>query len=125
MNHRIRGCIMRRSIFKSLSTALLGLGLIAAQPVLSGDTSLPDQPQVRSPATRSVLSDVETKAAETAEKQRKKIVTEARAALDETQEALQALENEDAETALKSLETATGKLELMGIRSINGPFARV
>ncbi len=50
-------------------------------------------------------------------KQRKKIIDEAMAAIRETENALQALDKNDSQTALAALERATGKLEIIVARA--------
>jgi hypothetical protein len=104
---------MKTPLFRLLSAVLLGLGLITTQPVRADESSLPAEPQAQSPATRSVQADVDKRASETADEQRGKIIAAASAAIGATKKALQALESDDPETALRSLETATGKLELI------------
>ena len=56
---------------------------------------------------------VDKKSATEAVEQRKKIMNEATAALSETHKAIEALDEEDRDAALASLERATGKLELI------------
>jgi len=104
---------MKRLTITSLYAALLSLGLVASSPVFAGDSSLPDKPQAQSPATRSVQAEVDNKVKDKAAAKRKQVLADAGAAIDETQKALQALEKKDTATALKALEAATGKLELI------------
>ena len=93
--------------------ALINLGLMVSTPAFGGESSLPDQPQAQSPVTQSVQAEVDNAAANKAAEKRRKILADASAAIDVTEKALQALQDGDTETALKALETATGKLELI------------
>ena len=104
---------MRRQIFSLLMAALINLGLMVSTPAFGGESSLPDQPQAQSPVTQSVQAEVDNEAANKAAEKRRKILADASAAINETEKALQALQDGDTETALKALETATGKLELI------------
>jgi hypothetical protein len=104
---------MMRLTVTSLNAVLLSLGLVASSPVFAGDSSLPDKPQAQSPTTRSVQAEVDNKVKDKAAAKRKKILADAGAAIDETKKALQALDKKDTATALKALEAATGKLELI------------
>ena len=104
---------MRRQIFSLLMAALINLGLMVSTPAFGGESSLPDQPQAQSPVTQSVQAEVDNAAANKAAEKRRKILADASAAIDVTEKALQALQDGDTETALKALETATGKLELI------------
>jgi hypothetical protein len=96
-----------------LYAALLSLELIVSPAVLAGESSLPEEPQAQSPATQSVQEEVDSKVKDKADEQRKQILANASAALDETEKALRALEENNTEAALTSLEVATGKLELI------------
>jgi hypothetical protein len=104
---------MRRQIFSLLMAALINLGLMVSTPAFGGESSLPDQPQAQSPVTQSVQAEVDNAAANKAAEKRRKILADASAAIDVTEKVLQALQDGDTETALKALETATGKLELI------------
>jgi hypothetical protein len=104
---------MKRQIYSLPMAALLGLGLMASTSAFGGESSLPDQPQAQSPVTQSVQAEVDNEAANKAAEKRRKILTDASAAIEETKKALQALQDGDTESAMKALETATGKLELI------------
>lgn len=104
---------MNRLTFRCLYAGLLSLGLAVSAAVYAGMSSVPDEPQAQSPATQSVQAEVDEKAADKADEKRRKILADAGAAIDETQKALQALEDNDTEAALRALEAATGKLELI------------
>jgi hypothetical protein len=121
------GFTMRRNDMKRslLSAALLSLGLAASSPNFADETSLPAEPQPQSPTTQSVQSDVEDKATEKADERRKKILADAREAIEETENALHALEENKVEEALLALERATGKLELMLARDPSMALAPV
>ena len=102
-----------KRLFNFFSAALLSLGLIVSPPALATVSSLPDEPQAQSPATRLVQADIEDKAADKANEKRKQILADAAMAIDETKKALQALEDNDTRAAMDALELATGKLELI------------
>ena len=104
---------MRNLKLKTLSVALLSLGLIASVPVFAQKTALPSAPQTQSKATESVQPQVDKKAAKKAAEKRKKITAEAVAAIDETMKALKLLDEKKTEEALAALERATGKLDLI------------
>lgn len=104
---------MRNLKLKTLSVALLSLGLIASVPVFAQKTALPSAPQTQSKATESVQPQVDKKAAKKAAEKRKKITAEAVAAIDETMKALKLLDEKETKEALAALERATGKLDLI------------
>jgi hypothetical protein len=104
---------MKCFVSGSLYAVVIGLGLILSPPLPAEDSSLPAEPQAKSPATESVQPQVEEKSADEAADRRRQIIAEARVALDETRRALQALEEENVAEALAALEKATGKLELI------------
>lgn len=104
---------MKRSTVTLLFVVLFSLGLGAATPLYAAQSSLPGEPQEQSPATRSVQAQVDEKAQGKASEKRKQIIADAGTAIEETERALQALEDKDTQAALEALETATGKLELI------------
>lgn len=104
---------MRRATFKAAYAALLSLALGAGPAGATEDSSLPAEPQAKSPETESVQPQMDEKSAEKAAEKRKKIIAEATAAIDETKKALKALEENKIDEAVAALEVATGKLELI------------
>lgn len=116
---------MKNSIVKFLFAALLSLGLVTSSPLYAGISSQPDNPQTQSPATQSVQPEVDKTTAEKANEKRKKILADAKAAINETRNALQALENNNTGEALTALEKATGKLELILARDPSMALAPV
>lgn len=105
---------MKYSALKTLPVILLSLALMAPVPGFAKkDTALPTEAQKKSAATEAVQPKVDQASADKAAQQRKKIIAEAQAALAETEKALEALESKNTDEALKALEVATGKLELI------------
>ncbi len=108
---------MKKSFMKSLCTVLLSLGLATPFfPTYADDTALPAEPEAQSAATESVQPQVEKESADKMMEKRQKILTEATAAVAETEKALTALEQGNTDDALAALEVATGKLELILVR---------
>ncbi|WP_456380217.1 YfdX family protein [Thiolapillus sp.] len=94
----------------------LVFALPAALLVVTGivhATALPEKAQEKMAESQAVQSQVEQASADKADSQREKIVAEAVSAIEETRKALQALNDGEADKALKALEVATGKLELI------------
>jgi len=104
---------MKKYLISPLYAALLSLGLVVATPIIADDSALPSEPQAKSKATESVQPQVEEESVDKAAEKRRKIIAEATAAVDKTKAALKALEDNNTDEALKSLEVATGKLELI------------
>jgi len=104
---------MKKYFLYPLYASLLSLGLVVATPIIADESALPSEPQARSGATESVQPQVEEKSVDKAAEKRRKIIAEATAAVDKTKTALKALEDKKTDEALKALEVATGKLELI------------
>ena len=114
MNETIPRVPCRHLVNLGLATAgLLTLGVVLSASAVAEDTALPAQPQKQSEATESVQPQVDQASTDKAAERREKIFAEATAALDETANAMQALDDEKPEEALAALERATGKLELI------------
>jgi hypothetical protein len=114
MNETIPRVPCRNLVNLGLATAgLLTLGVVLSASAVAEDTALPAQPQKQSEATESVQPQVDQASTDKAAERREKIFAEATAALDETANAMQALDDEKPEEALAALERATGKLELI------------
>jgi hypothetical protein len=109
--------MMKTMKLKTLTAALLSLGLIASVPVFAEDSALPAAAQTQSEASESVQSQVDAKAADRAAEKRAKITADAVAAVNETKKALKLLDEEKTDEALAALEQATGKLELILARA--------
>ncbi|MGD8630302.1 MAG: YfdX family protein [Gammaproteobacteria bacterium] len=104
---------MKKFSCKPLYVLLLSLGFAASTTVFAEDSSLPAEPQAKTPATESVQPRIDEASVNKAAEKRKKIIAEATAALDQTETALGDLEENKTDEALKALEAATGKLELI------------
>tara|TARA_R110002167_G_scaffold8694_3_gene39798 strand:- start:23249 stop:24184 length:936 start_codon:yes stop_codon:yes gene_type:complete len=107
---------MKNLRLKTLSAALLSLGLSTSAPAFAEDRALPTELQVQSEATESVQLQVDAKATDQAAEKRQKITAEAVAAVNETKKALTLLDEKKTDEALAALERATGKLELILVR---------
>lgn len=93
-------------IFLLLCLSLLSLGLIPAQLVANTVTLAND--------ALANSSEVETTESQQVQKEKRKVViAEAASALEETNGAINALENQDTKTALAALERAIGKLDIV------------
>lgn len=88
-----------------LVAATLSFSLISGGLVWAGEDS--------TEATSAVDEQVEASTDQQTTEKRKQILEEATGAIRETQNALQALDKEDAEAALAALERAAGKLEII------------
>ncbi|BCU06395.1 YfdX family protein [Allochromatium tepidum] len=108
---------MKTMKLKTLTAALLSLGLFASVPAFAEDTALPAEAQAQTEATESVQPQVDAKATNQAAEKRKKITADAMAAVNETKKALKLLDEEKTDEALAALEQATGKLELVLARA--------
>jgi hypothetical protein len=102
---------MKKYLKNVLGIALPGVLFIAAGIVQA--SALPEKEQEKSAESQAVQTQVDQASAEKAASQREKIVEEAVAAIEQTQKALQALNDGKTDDALKALEVATGKLELI------------
>jgi hypothetical protein len=109
MKHTLRQSLVCVSLI-----SLGGLALSASS--FAADSALPAKPQAQSEASQSVQSKVDKQSADAAAEKRKKLFADATAALAETHKALKALENKKPDAALKALEEATGKLDLIVAR---------
>ncbi len=97
--------ISLRYAMSLLVAATLSFSLIFGSPVWAGEAS--------AEATSAVDEQVQANTDQQTTEKRKQILEEATGAIRETQNALQALDKEDGETALASLERAAGKLEII------------
>ena len=92
---------------------LIGLCVMLSAPAFADDSALPAEPQAKSEATESVQPKVDATSKDKAAERRATILKDAKAAMDETAKALQALDENNSAEALAALERATGKLELI------------
>ncbi len=102
---------MKKSMNRLFFPALLGFALTVTG--MAQATSLPEKAQEKSAESQSVQAQVDKSSAAKVAGQRDKIVEEAVAAIEQTQKALHALNDGKTDDALKALEVATGKLELI------------
>lgn len=108
MDNTIRHSLLRAS--------LISLGLVLATPSFATETAQPAQPQTQPEASQLVQPKVDKLTAEAMSLKRKALMADASAALAETHKALKALENKKPDVAVKALEEATGKLDLIVAR---------
>lgn len=101
---------MKKCIHKTLAFMLPAILIVASHAQAS---ALPEKAQEKSTQSQAVQSQVDQASADKAATQRNKITEEAVSAIEQTQKALQALNDGKTEEALKALEAATGKLELI------------
>jgi hypothetical protein len=106
----------RSLVLKGLAAALLSVGLVSAPSSLASESSTPSQPQLQSGPSKAVQPEIDKQTAAAAAEKRKQLLTDAAAAIVETQQALKALEDKKVDVALKALADATGKLELIVAR---------
>jgi len=105
---------MKTSKLKLLLVGLISFWLMVSTKVFAQeDTALPEEPQVQSEAAESVQPEIDKQSTDKAAEKRKNILADASAALDETEKALKALNEDRPKDALAALEKATGKLELI------------
>ncbi len=104
---------MRKNIYKPLSIALLSLGLATSPLVMAKDSALPSLQQLKSSVVEAIKPKVDQSSAKKAREKRKEVISEAVTAIDQTFNALQALEENKSKEALADLEDVTGKLELI------------
>lgn len=100
-----------------LIATFLSVGLIASGPAIGEGEALPVEAEKPTAMTDSVQPQVDAAAADQAAQKREKITADAVAAVNETKQALQLLEEEKVDDALDALERATGKLELILARA--------
>lgn len=101
----------------TFTVSLLSLCLIAGVPATAQDTALPAEAQTQAEATDAIQPQVDAEATDQVAQQRRKIMTDAVSAVNETRSALQLLDEEKPDDALAALERATGKLELILARA--------
>jgi hypothetical protein len=105
--------MMKKRVFSRLHVVLICIGVMLSPPLFAKDPVESAQTKAKSAATESVQKEVDKKSASKASEKRKHIIAEATAALNETRDALTALDAKKADKALAALEKATGKLEVI------------
>ncbi len=121
---------MKLKPFRPYLMAGLALLSLASSPLVLADSAAQTgaKPAASAPKDANVQATqpgVQKEAEKQTAEQRHKIIQEAVTAVQETAKALQALDKGDSEAALKSLEIATGKLELILARDPKLAFAPV
>ncbi|HCP14228.1 MAG TPA: hypothetical protein DIT32_00320 [Peptococcaceae bacterium] len=118
---------MKGKISSIIFAVLAACFLFVSGPVFA--TEKADTPAVtpekQTEATEAVQPQVDEEAEKKAAEQRKKIMEEAHAAIAESKKALKALDDGKTEEALKALEQAIGKMELIVARDPELALARV
>ncbi len=103
---------MKSLPIKPIFNLFLGLGLMSLTAFAAAD-ALPKTPQAQSETAQSVQPQVDSAVTAHAAEKRHEIIADAVVAVQETQKALQFLEEKKTKEALQALERATGKLELI------------
>jgi hypothetical protein len=109
---------MKSIIVKVIVTIFSILCLAAGSSVFAADKekTKTTTPEVQSQADQDIQPTIDAKTDEKVTEQRKKILSEANAAIAESRKALKALDEGKTEEAIKYLELATGKMELIVAR---------
>lgn len=116
---------MKYTIMKYYSF-VLGLSVCTlAAPFASIGHSASDKTPANVGEKKAIEKGVKTQADQEVSRHRKKIVDEALSAIQETKKALKALEDKKSDDALKALERATGKLNIILARDPNLALAPV
>ena len=108
---------MKHIKYTILFIVCLSLALSFSIPSLWADEPVLNKNEKKSPETQAVQEQVDNKTVKKIEEQRKQILSEATAAIAESKRALKALEETDTKDAIKSLERAVGKMELIMARN--------
>ena len=119
---------MKKTILQTVLILMSACFLLLSTPVFALDKD--NEPgvtseEVKSESTESVQPAVDKKTDEKTAEQRKKIMEEAHNAIAQSQKALKALDEKNTEEALKALELAIGKMELIVARDPELALARV
>lgn len=97
---------------RCITAALLSAGLLVAIPTFA-NVSVPNKAQEQSGPTKAIEAQIDKQTAAAAAEKRKQLLTDAAAAIAQTQQAVKALDDKKSDVALKALADATGKLALM------------
>ena len=116
---------MNSIIMKCIAALFSIMLLLAGNVCLAANEEKAVTPEVQSQSTQEVQPTVDAKTDEKIAEQRKKILSEATAAIAESRRALKALDEGKTEEAIKALELATGKMELIVARDPELALANV
>ena len=108
---------MKSVIVNTIVTIFSILFLAAGNTAFAADDEKIAKPEVQSQTAQEVQPAVDAETDEKVTEKRKKILSEATVAIEESRKALKALDEDKPEEALKSLELATGKLALIVARA--------
>lgn len=100
------------------------LGIIFSNPVIGGDEAALDKPEEKSEAIQAVQEKVDEKSAKDIKEKRKKILTEATAAISESRKALRALDENNIDEAKTTLQNALDTLVVVTEAVIPLPVVR-
>jgi hypothetical protein len=119
---------MKKTILQTLLVLLSACILLLSTPVFALEKD--NEPgvtteEVKPESTEAVQPAVDEKADEKTAEQRKKIMEEAHAAIAQSRKALKALDEKNTEEALRALEMAIGKMEVIVARDPELALARV
>ncbi len=103
---------MKKCLKTTAACLLTGLFFLGAAGNIQA-SAVPDKAEKKSSESQAAQTKADKASADKAAEQRKKITEEAIAAVGETKKALKALEEGKTDDAIKALEVATGKLELI------------
>ena len=119
---------MKKTILKTVLILLSACFLLLSTPVFALEKD--NEPgvttaEVKTESTEAVQPAVDEKTDKKTAEQRKKIMEEAHAAIAQSQKALKALDEKNTEEALKALEMAIGKMEVIVARDPELALARM
>jgi hypothetical protein len=104
---------MKSIIVKTIVTIFSILFLATGSAMFAADKEKTATSEVQSKSAQEVQPAVDAKTDEKVAEQRKKILSEATVAIEESRKALRALDEGKTEEAIKALELATGKMALI------------
>ncbi|MBU1565443.1 MAG: YfdX family protein [Proteobacteria bacterium] len=116
---------MKSIIVKTIVTIFSILFLATGSAMFAADKEKTATPEVQSKSAREVQPAVDAKTDEKVAEQRKKILSQATVAIEESRKALKALDEGKTEEAIKNLELATGKMALIVARDPELSLANV
>ena len=119
---------MKVKIVKVLSAVLIAGFVVVNTPVFASDKAVSPPaiaPEKQTKSTMEAQPQVDKTTDDKTSEQRKKIMEEAHVAIAETQKALKALDEGKTEDAIKALELAIGKMELIVARDPKLALAKV
>ena len=116
---------MENKLLKMVVTIFSAFFLLVSNPSYAVDKEKEVTSEIKSESTQAVQPAVENKTDEKIDEQRKKILSEASAAITESRKALKALDEDKPDEAIKALELATGKMALIVAREPELALAKV